>query len=615
MSAKILICEDERIVHELIRKTLHDGGFETLSAYTGEGALNLVRDEHPQVILLDMMLPDGNGEQVLATLSEWEESALPRVIILSAVPRHEVEAQLSSYSIADVVTKPFQPDSLLQSVRRVVQSFFRSSTEQPLVLVVEDSHVHQRVVGRFLESNGFQPIFAETVEEALKFVSTFLPQAIILDLHLPKVSGLELLAELKARKERIPVIVTSGVIDKKILQRLSAYEVNAVLTKPITISLLQEKLDEIFANSTGISRRKQTAAREAQILLVEDFLLTLRITESALIAMGFHVISARDGGSALALLSSNPIDLIVLDVALPGMNGLEFLDTIRRSGNKTPCIVVSGNLDERKQAELKQLGVKRFFSKPLALDEFASYVDGFLRDVDPAFSQGCPYEVLIALNSDHAAHLAEETLRAKGHTTQVVNDGVLAVAELRRGPKIFVFDADLAGVDGPELARRAGPPERRCTRMLVLAEYLDDEMEKELRKLGIDAALRKPFHREELAKKVSELLVGSTVQVPVSDYLESFQAHLKELPNPSNASYWTQLSMLGHNLRGTAAYINRPDLALLGQQLEESAKQGDVAMAAKCIDELRQIFQDIGQDAALRGAEESGVVEEETVVK
>ncbi|MBM3324106.1 MAG: response regulator [Calditrichaeota bacterium] len=599
MSAKILICEDERTIHELIRKTLCDGGFNTLSAYTAEEALRLTRDERPQVMLLDMMLPDGSGEQVLATLNEWGEDALPRIIVLSAVPRHEVEAQLINYSISDVITKPFQPDALLQSVRRVVQSLFRSSAEQPLILVVEDSHVHQRVVGRFLESNGFQPIFAETVEEALKFVSTFLPQAIILDLHLPKVSGLGLLEELKARKESIPVIVTSGVIDKKILQRLSAYEVKAVLTKPISIPLLQERLDEIFANSPGILRRKKTAVREAQVLLVEDFLLTLRMTESALTNMGFHVISARDGGSALALLSSNPIDLIVLDVALPGMNGLEFLETIRRSGNRIPCIVVSGNLDEKKQLELKQLGVKKFFSKPLALDEFAAYVDGFLRDVDPSFSHGCPYEVLIALNSDHAAHLAEETLRAKGHTTQVVNDGFLAVAELRRGPKIFVFDADLAGVDGPELARRAGPPERRCTRLLALAEYLDDEMEKELMKLGIDAALRKPFHREELAQKVSELLAGSAVQVPVSDFLDSFQAHLRELPKATDVSYWTQLSMLGHNLQGTAAYINRPDLALLGQQLEESAKQRDAAMAAEYVEQLWQLLRDIGQDSTL----------------
>lgn len=105
----------------------------------------------------------------------------------------------------------------------------------------------------------------------------------------------------------------------------------------------------------------------------------------------------------------------------------------------------------------------------------------------------------------------------------------------RRGPKVFVFDADLAGVDRPELARMAGPPERRCTRMLALAEYLDDEMERELKKLGIDAALRKPFHREELAKKVSELLTGPTVQVPVSDYLPRIAQTLEKEHRPQMA--------------------------------------------------------------------------------
>ena len=598
MSGKVLICEDERIIHEFIRKTLRDGGIESVSAHTGEGALRLAREEQPQVILLDMMLPDMDGAQILSSLRAQEENQHTPIIVLSATPAKELEAQLAEFSVTEYVAKPFNPDHLLRVVRRAAKDFAVPSSEQPLILVVEDSHIHQKVVGRFLEDNGFQPIFAETVQQAMQFVSTFLPQAIILDLHLPKGSGLELLAELKSRNEKIPVIVTSGIIDKRILQELSAYEVRAVLAKPIVVSRLQEKLDEIFASSSSVAEEEKITGKETQILLVEDFLLTVRAAEKALGDMGFRVISARDGASALTLFSSNPIDLIVLDVALPGMNGVEFLETVRRWGSNTPCIVVSGSLDSKKQEDLRKLGVKKFFAKPLNFHEFGLYVNGLLRDVDPSTSQVCPYDVLIAMNSDHAAHLAEETVRAMGFVTQAVNDGFLALAELRRGPKLFVFDVDLGGVDGPELARRAGPPDRRRTRLLALAEYLDESMEGELRKLGIDAALRKPFHREELLEKLESLLTGSTFQIPMSTFLDGFQQLLNELPAESDANYWKQVGMLGHDLRGSAMYVDRADLASLGQKIDDGVKQGDTTTVVTQLTEVKRILQTLRQDDA-----------------
>lgn len=596
MSSKVLICEDERVIHEFIRKTLRDGGIESVSAYTGEGALRLAREEQPQIILLDMMLPDMDGAQVLSSLRGQDENQLTSVIVLSGSPPEELEGKLAEFSVTDYVTKPFNPDHLLRVVRKAAKDFAVPSSEQPLILVVEDSHVHQKVVGRFLEDNGFQPIFAETVQQALQFVSTFLPQAIILDLHLPKGSGLEILAELKSRNEQIPVIVTSGIIDKRILQELSAYKVKAVLTKPIVVSRLQEELDEIFAGSSCAVNEKKVDSKETQILLVEDFLLTVRATEKTLGDMGFGVISARDGASALTLFSSNSIDLIVLDVALPGMNGVEFLETVRRWGGKTPCIVVSGSLDSKKQEDLRNLGVKKFFAKPLSFHEFGLYVNGLLREVDPSASQVCPYDVLIAMNGDHAAHLVEETVRAMGFVTQAVNDGFLALAELRRGPKLFVFDVDLGGVDGPELARRAGPPDQRRTRLLALAEYLDESMEDELRKLGIDAALRKPFHREELQQKLSSLLTGSTFQIPMSAFLDGFQQLLDALPSESDADYWKQVGMLGHDLRGSAMYVDHSDLASLGQQIDDGVKSGDTTSVATHLTEVKRILQTLRQD-------------------
>ena len=615
MWSKVLICEDERFIHELIQETLRKGGVETLSAYTGADAVRLASEGHPQAILLDMTLPDMDGAQILSAIRAQRENQHTPVIVLSATPKEELEGKLAEFSVTTYLSKPFNPDDLLAQLQKTTTGIAISSRERPLILVVEDSHVHQKVIGRFLEDNDFQPIFAESVKQAIQVLSTFTPQAIILDLLFPGESGIEVLEELKARRETIPVIVASSIVDKRILCELSAYKVNSVLTKPIVLARLREKLDEIFTPQENTSDQQGATGREIRILLVEDFLLTLRATEKALIDMGFQVISASDGASALSLLSSHPVDLIALDVAMPGMNGVEFLETVRRWGMDTPCVVVSGNIDSKKKVDLQQLGVEKFFTKPLNFEEFGNYVNESLRGVGSSTAKASPYDVLIAMSSDQAAHLVNETIRAMGYTTQVVNDGFLALAELRRRPKLTIFDVVLGGMDGPELVRRVGPLDHQRARLLALAEYLDEEMEKELEKLGIDAALRKPFQREELTRKVTELMSGFASQLTPSAFVDEFQRLLDEIPRESDKKYWTKVRTLGHNLQGSAMYIDRADLASLGQQIEGFVTSGDQVAAVKALDEIRNIFQEIRESLNQSESNEKPLRSDEIIVE
>ncbi|MBU1936063.1 response regulator [bacterium] len=615
MPKKILICEDERFIHELMRKTLQDGGYETSSAYTGEGLLNLAGGEPAAVILLDMMLPDMDGVQILSELKTREKNAQTPVIVLSASSEEEIREKLTEFSIANYIQKPFNPVDLLKRVHEACSVRNVLSADRPRILVVEDSHVHQKVVGRFLEDNEYQPIYAETVKEAIQILSTFTPSAIILDLHFYGESGLDVLKELKSRGESIPVIVVSGIIDKDILAKLSLYKIHSVLSKPIVVSRLKEELDAAFATSTDIFEDEKPSEQVIRILLVEDFLMTVRVTQKALTDMGFRVLSARDGASALAILATNPIDFIALDVNLPEMNGVEFLERARQKGYKTPCAVVSGNLDAKKQSDLRRLGVEKFFTKPLNFKEFGSYVDGLLQGGDSAIAKTSAYDILIAMNSEQTGRLVEEIVTSMGYTSMLVDDGFLALAELKGEPKLVIFDVVLGGMDGPDLARRAGPPDQRRTRLLALAEFLDEGMEEELDKLGIDASLHKPFHREELTSKIEELMAGTIANLSPADFTEEFQELLQGLPAESDVSYWPKIRTFGHDLRGSAMYINRPDLASLGKKIEDAVVGDDHPTAAETLEEVRGILREIRKNLNLPDISEKIIRSEDVIVQ
>ena len=616
MPKKILICEDERFIHELIRKTLQDAGYETASAYTGEGLLSLAGKEQAEVILLDMMLPDMDGAQILSALRTQENNKQTPVIALSASSKEEIEETLAQFSIADYIQKPFNPIDLLKRVREVGTEHPIQMGDRPHILVVEDSHVHQKVIGRFLEDNDYQPIYAETVKGAIQILSTFTPSAIILDLHFQGESGLDVLEELKSRRENIPIIVVSGIIDKDILAKLSAHKIHAVLSKPIAVSRLEEELDAVFAKSAGTFKEDASSEKVIRILLIEDFLMTMRVTEKALMEMGFRVLSARDGASALAILATNPIDFIALDVNLPEMNGVEFLERARQKGYQTPCAVVSGNLDSKKQGDLRRLGVDKFFSKPLNFKEFGAYVSGLLQGGDSSTAKNSPYDILIAMNSEQTGRLVEEIVTSMGYTTMLVDDGFLALAEMKGNPRLVIFDVVLGGMDGPDLARRAGPPDKRRTRLLALAEFLDQGMKEELDKLGIDASLRKPFQRDELARQVEQLMAGTTASLSPEEFTDEFQKLLQELPSESEESYWPKVRALGHNLRGSSMYINRPDLASLGKKIENAVLGDDHATAAEALKEVRGILREIRESfTSAQSGEEEPVRSEDVIVQ
>ena len=110
---KVLVAEDDPSVRLTIALVLEDEGFEVVLAEDGERALDMAFTRSPDAILLDLMMPKLDGEQVLARLKEREATARIPVFVLSGMSRGEVH----DWAGIHFVGKPFDPDSLVRSIR------------------------------------------------------------------------------------------------------------------------------------------------------------------------------------------------------------------------------------------------------------------------------------------------------------------------------------------------------------------------------------------------------------------------------------------------------------------------------------------------------------------
>jgi two-component system KDP operon response regulator KdpE len=133
---------------------------------------------------------------------------------------------------------------------------------------------------------------------------------------------------------------------------------------------------------TFLIQRRILVMSQQTILVVDDEAPMRRLLSSNLSASGYRVQSAADGVEALKLIEEHPFDLLLLDVNMPGPNGLQVLQTVR-SSRTTPILIVSGRRRERDIVEALDLGADDYLMKPFGLAELLARVKALLRRVTP----------------------------------------------------------------------------------------------------------------------------------------------------------------------------------------------------------------------------------------
>jgi CheY-like chemotaxis protein len=149
---------------------------------------------------------------------------------------------------------------------------------------------------------------------------------------------------------------------------------NAFLPKPVDRKLLVSTIrQEIDA-----SRVRARKARK-HILVFEDEPINQRLLRGMLEPAGFRVTAVENGAAAMEIVENDPPDMVVTDLMVPGVDGIELITWLRReNGFKAPILVVSGHSDEKHQASALNAGADAFLAKPVTLNDFLRRVQELL---------------------------------------------------------------------------------------------------------------------------------------------------------------------------------------------------------------------------------------------
>ncbi len=202
----VLVIDDDPTVRDLMGRVLSRQGYRVLEAWGGDEGLRQARAHHPDVIMLDIMMPDRDGWSVLNELKSHAETADIPVLLATMVDEKEKGLALGA---AEYLIKPLEREPFLA----LIDKHRPKCEREPVVLVVDDDPQIREMMTRTLTKAGWQTMEAENGEVALAQMRSVRPDFIVLDLMMPVMGGFEFLAHARANPawREIPVVVATAL--------------------------------------------------------------------------------------------------------------------------------------------------------------------------------------------------------------------------------------------------------------------------------------------------------------------------------------------------------------------------------------------------------------------
>jgi signal transduction histidine kinase/CheY-like chemotaxis protein len=249
------------------------------------------------------------------------------------------------------------------------------------VLIIEDSPAAAGQLTRYLDELGLETVVHPREEGAIGKALAVQPDVIILDILLPGPSGWDVLEQLKTepRTQDIPVLIVS-VVDER--SRGLALGAAGYLVKPISRPQLRQALSQTLL--LGVEEPAPLAATADQepeaerplILLAEDNESSINTVLDYLLDRGYRVAVARDGAEALERAREERPDLILMDVQMPGMDGLEATRHMRADADlaDVPIIALTALAMPGDRERCLEVGANEYLSKPVSLRELVQAI-------------------------------------------------------------------------------------------------------------------------------------------------------------------------------------------------------------------------------------------------
>jgi len=243
------------------------------------------------------------------------------------------------------------------------------------ILVIDDERLLCDLLQNLLREHGHEVFTAYNGREGVASFRQRRPRFTLLDLNLPDVNGIEVLKEIREIDPQSEVIILTGCATDQLEKQARDLGITDFLIKDLSFDVLIGTVERAMqepgapAGSPAASVGVPATLREKHsILIVDDDSQMRDMLTQYLSKQGYHVLSAQDGPAAVSLAERERPHLIVLDINMPGMNGVEVLRKLRAKNYAGGVMVLTGVQDEKLLNEALNLGSIDIVGKPADLE-------------------------------------------------------------------------------------------------------------------------------------------------------------------------------------------------------------------------------------------------------
>ena len=262
----ILIVEDSKLINDNLAKSLSFDGHNVEQAFDVQSATKLIQSHHFDYILLDLILPDGEGEMLLS----YTKHANARVIVMTTDRDSFRRDRIFGFGIVDYIIKDRYFDDIIDSVRRMIWQVESNSTFT--LLVVDDSNFIRNHLELLFTSRGFLVLTAIDGKDAYEKIQKYPIDALIADLEMPVLDGFELMAKIRRKKEtkNLPVMILTGSNDSSKIAKVIKHGVKDLIRKPYIVEEVLLKIDNMM---NEVRHRKTIGAERRKFELYHDAII------------------------------------------------------------------------------------------------------------------------------------------------------------------------------------------------------------------------------------------------------------------------------------------------------------------------------------------------------
>lgn len=372
---RVLVVEDDYATSKLLSNYLNKWGYDPVIVNSADQTMKSIEKETFLAILLDIILPDSNGFDLMKKIRSHQNSKRTPVIVCSI----EAEDQKAFLMGAvEYFVKPIQYNYLVE----VLQSYRLKRDSN--ILIVDDDVPTLNLIKEAVQQAGFTPIAEAFSANVMNLIEDKELDLAIIDLDMPEVSGFDLIKQIKENPKfaKLPIIIYTGKENYKddiknidgMFEHLLEKRSSNIEALADTVTAMINKFDEPTPPEEMAKAKDKDVPK---ILLVEDYKHSQIIVTRLLKKNNFnHIVVVENGAEAIEQVKNQKFDLILMDMQMPVMNGFEATEKIRMMPDykDTPIIALTAFAMKGDREKCMDAGATDYIPKPIDSQEFIQKV-------------------------------------------------------------------------------------------------------------------------------------------------------------------------------------------------------------------------------------------------